>query len=142
LEKKDYLIRQISQLGRVLGKILASLLGLKASGQVNSGIEAANLELKNESGLNFDELASIPFESFVGKFPSAGKLNCDNFEMLADILFLLAEELNGSDPDFEKRKRLLERSLEIYEYINAVSLVYSVERSLKIEKLKLAIINC
>ena len=142
MEKEDYLIRQISQLGRVLGKILASLLGLKASGQVNSGIEAANLELKNESGLNFDELASIPFESFLGKFPPAGKLNCDNFEMLADILFLLAEELNGGDPDFEKRKRLLERSLEIYEYINAVSLVYSVERNLKIVKLKLAIINC
>lgn len=140
MEKEDYLIRQISQLGRVLGKILTGLLGLKASGQVNSGIEAANRELKNESGFNFDELASIPFESFVGKFPSIGKLNCDNFEMMADILFLLAEENTESDLEIEKRKLLAKRSLESYEYINATSLVYSFDRNLKIEKLKRLIV--
>jgi len=42
MDQEDYLIRQISQLGRVLGKILAGLLGLKATGQINSGIETAN----------------------------------------------------------------------------------------------------
>jgi hypothetical protein len=139
LEIEDYLIRQISQLGRVLGKILAGLLGLKANGQINSGIEAANQDLRNELGFDADALASMPFDSFIKKFPSAGKLNCDNFEILADILFIMPEELTESNLDIEKRKRLLERSLAILEYIENTSLVYSMERNVKIEKLKLAV---
>ena len=81
----------------------------------------------------------MPFERFIKKFPSSGKLNCDNFEMLADILFIMAEELTESNLDIEKRKRLLERSLAILGYIEKTSQVYSIERNVKIEKLKLAI---
>ncbi len=141
MDQEDYLIRQISQLGRVLGKILTGLLGIKTSGQSNSGIEAANHELKNELGLTFDELAFMPFASFIQKFPLAGKLTCDNFEMLADIFFLLAEELTESELDIKKRKKLLERSLAILEYIENTSLVYSVERNLKMDRIKLALKN-
>ena len=67
--------------------MIADLLWLKASEHRNSGIEATNQVLKNESGLDFDELASISFESFNGKIPSACKSNRVKFENLADIFF-------------------------------------------------------
>lgn len=65
MEQEDYLKRQIDQLGRVLGKILADLMELKAQGQVGGGMEAASQALKNELGLNIDELTTIPAEKFI-----------------------------------------------------------------------------
>ena len=45
MQQEDWLIRQINQLGRVLGKILSDLLGLKTQGRVSEGIEAAEQTL-------------------------------------------------------------------------------------------------
>jgi hypothetical protein len=64
LQQEDWLIRQINQLGRVLGKILADLLGLKTRGQLGEGIEAAEQTLKNELDLNIDVLIIIPTQEF------------------------------------------------------------------------------
>jgi hypothetical protein len=37
MEQRDYLKKQIDQLGQVLGKIFSDLLGLKSNGQINGG---------------------------------------------------------------------------------------------------------
>ena len=48
MQQEDFLKRQIDQLGQVLGKILADLIGLKAVGQIGEGIEASSQALKKE----------------------------------------------------------------------------------------------
>lgn len=83
----------------------------------------------------------MSFESFIQKCTSAVKLNHKNFAKIADFLFLLAEELTDNNLDIEKRKKLLGRSLLILEYIEKTSLVYSIERNLKMERIKLALKN-
>jgi hypothetical protein len=136
LQQEDYIKRQIDQLGRVLGKILADLIGLKAKGQVSEGIEAASEALKGELDLDIDDLASIPPEKFLLILKEEKKLSDINFEKLADILFLLAEKPDLFNSDKDRRSKLYERSLIMYEYLDKTSSTYSFERNAKIEKIR------
>ena len=136
MQEEDWLIRQINQLGRVLGKILADLIGLKTQGQIGEGIEAAEQTLNNELGLNIDDLTSIPTEQFIKTLQEGKKLSDDNFDKLADIFFLFAEELDERGTDNEKMKKLYERSLTIYEYLDKTGSTYSFDRHFKIDKIK------
>ena len=45
MEQRDYLKKQIDQLGKVLAKAFSDLLGLKNSGQINVGFELTNQTL-------------------------------------------------------------------------------------------------
>jgi hypothetical protein len=136
MQKEDWLMRQINQLGRVLGKILADLLWLKTQGQVSEGIIAADQALKSEIDLNIDDLISIPTEEFITTLQGVKKFNNDNFEKLADILFILAEELDTRDIENEKRNKLYEKSLTIYEHLDSTSSIYSFDRYSKIQRIK------
>jgi hypothetical protein len=138
MQQEDWLIRQINQLGRLLGKILTDLLGLKTKGQVGEGIEAAEQAFKNELDLNVDDLISIPTELFIKTLQEGKQFKNENFEMLADIFLIIAEELYQNDRDNGKKKRLLEKALIIYEYLDKLGSTYSFERHNKIEKIKVA----
>jgi hypothetical protein len=135
LEQEDFIKRQIDQLGRVLGTILADLIGLKAQGQISEGIEAADKELKKKLYLNVDNLTSISTEKFIKTLQEGKKLSNDNFDKLVDILFLLTEELDERNTDNEKKNKLYERSLTIYEHLEDTSSTYSFDRHFKIEKI-------
>jgi hypothetical protein len=136
LEQEDYIKRQIDQLGRVLGKLLSDLIGLNSSGQTGNGIEAASRELKIELGLNFEDLASIPADGFIEVLLGNSKLSNDNLDMLANVLFLIAEKIDLREEDIGKVKALYRRSLAIYEYIDRTSFTYSTDRHAKIAHLK------
>lgn len=135
MEQEDFIKRQIDQLGRVLGTILADLIGLKAQGQISEGIEAADKELKKKLDLNVDNLTSISTEKFIKTLQEGKKLSNDNFDKLVDILFLLTEELDERNTDNEKKNKLYERSLTIYEHLEDTSSTYSFDRHFKIEKI-------
>jgi hypothetical protein len=139
MQQEDWLIRQINQLGRVLGKILADLLGLKTQGQIGEGIEAAKQALKNELDLNIDDLISIPTEQFIKTLQVGKKLSDDDFDKLADIFLLIAEELDKSGADDDKKEKLYEKALTIYEYVDKTGSTYSFDRHSKIEKIKSAL---
>ena len=136
MQQEDFIKRQIDQLGKVLEKILADLIGLKTQGQISVGIEAADQALKNELDLNVDDLTSIPIEKFIETLQEGNKLSNENFDILAGILFMLAEEFDNRDTDNEKKRKLFERSLTIYEHLDKASLTYSFDRHFKIDKIK------
>ena len=136
LGQEDFIKRQIDQLGKVLGKILADLLRLKSGGSLDAGIEEAGQALKMELGLNIDGLVSIPAESFITTLLEIRKFTDNNFEELAEILFLIAEELYTSNTQNEKMKKLYERSLIIFELLDNMSSTYSFDRHTKINKIK------
>jgi hypothetical protein len=138
MQQEDWLIRQINQLGRALGKILADLLGLKALGRVSEGIETADKNLISELDLNMDALTAIPTELFIKTLQEGKQFSNDMLEMLADIFLIIAEEFEQSGKDEEKKKKLYERSLTIYEYLDKTSATYSFERHYKIERIRVA----
>ena len=136
MQQEDYIKRQIDQLGRVLGKILADLMGLKARGQASLEIESVSQALKTELGLTIDDLTLIPTDSFLTTLLDTKKFSDNNFEQLAEIMFLIAEELNIKNTDVGKMKQLYERALIIFEILDKTSSTYSFDRHSKIEKIK------
>ena len=134
MPQEDHLKKQIDQLGRVLGKILADLIGHKAQGQIIAEPEAIYSLLKD--ALDIDDLLAIPIAELMTTLLSNNKFNNDNFEKLADILFLMAEEVDQGNKLNLMKNKLFERSLIIYEYLNKSSMTYSLERHLKMVKIK------
>ena len=136
MEQEDYLKRQIDQLGRVLGKILADLIGLKTQGQASSSIEATDQALKNELGLNLNDLTSIPPVELINILQADKKLSTEIVEELAEILFLIAEDIEQNSKANKKKQEFYERSLILYEYADTSGTTYSFDRHLKIANIK------
>ena len=114
-------------------------MGLKARGQASQGIESASQALRTELGLNLEDLTLIPTDSFLTTMLDTRKFSDNNFEQLAEIMFLIAEELNSMDTDVSIMKLLYERALVIFEILDKTSSTYSFDRHSKIEKIKNAL---
>ena len=58
MEQRDYIKRQIEQIGILLGRMLSTLLGLRSGGDTGSAIQQICGELKDELDIDIDSLAS------------------------------------------------------------------------------------
>lgn len=136
MEQRDYLQRQIDDLGRVLGKVFSDLLGLKNQGQLSQGIELTDQTLKEETDFDIEELAALPAEKFVDTLREKKKFGQESFDRLADILLLIADELNKREPGNERSKTLYAKCLKIYAHLEKTDLVDSYDRHLKAARIK------
>jgi hypothetical protein len=136
LEQEDYIKRQIDKLGQVLGIILSDLIGLKNQADIQSGIDSVNQAFINELNLNLNELIAVSKEDFLNTLLDTKKFSNESLEKLGDILLLLAEETEQRNSDNNKVRKLNEKSLCIFEYIDRVSACYSIDRNSKIEEIK------
>ncbi len=123
-------MKQIDQLGQVLGKIIADFLGLKNTGQIDAGIVLTQQALKSKIGLNISELLEIPTHEFVNTLLSKKNLTNENIGKIAEILSLLAESNSNES------KGLNEKCLAILEYLQQESPIYSLERQWEIDRIK------
>jgi hypothetical protein len=73
--RRDYLQKQIDLLGRVLGKVLTDLLGLKNVGEIIEGIDSTYVALKNELNIDIEDLIELSNEEFIQKLQTENKLN-------------------------------------------------------------------
>ncbi len=131
LEQKDYIKKQIDQLGKVLGKLLFDLIGVNQSGKVADGVEISNEILKKELGIDLDKLLSIPNQCFVQILTNEFKFSNESLNYLAKVLFYLSE--NQSE---EMKEKLLEKTLIIYHFLEFNEEVYSIERNKMITCIK------
>lgn len=130
MEQRDYLKKQIDQLGQVLAKLFSNLLGLKNGGQINVGLEITNQTLKSELNFDIQDLLDIPTDNFVDTLTTQKGLTNENLEKLAEILLLV------EDNQQDNYKKLYERCLTIYEYLEKAENIYSLDRQWKIERIK------
>lgn len=136
MERRDYLQKQVDQLGKVLGKILSDLLVLKSPAQVSEGIVMANQTLEKESGLDMEELMDIPAAHFIDVLTTEKQVNPENLEKLADILLFMAEHTEHNEKDNNRQKIIYQKCLIIYEYLTGKEHSYSFDWHMKIEKIK------
>lgn len=129
MEQQDYLKRQIDQIGRIIGKILTDFIGLKNKGQINDGIELTNQALKSELDLDMDELINLTQDQFISTLIKKNLTN-ESLNKFAEILLLIADNRK------ENPKELREKCIAIYEYLEKVDTIYSLDRQWKIERLR------
>jgi hypothetical protein len=130
MEERDYLKKQIDQMGQVFAKMLSSLLGLKNNGQVNEGLEMSNQTLKKELDFTIQELIDLSTNELIEYLTVQKNLTNENLDKLSEILLFHAD-----NSQVEKEK-LYKRCLTIYEYLDSVESIYSLERQWKIQRIK------
>jgi hypothetical protein len=130
MEQRDYLKKQIDQLGQVLAKLFSDLIGLKNSGQSNSGLEITDQVLKNELDFDLQDFIDIPTDKFIDTLTAQKGLTKENLDKLADILLLIADNREGDN------KKLFEKCLMIYEYLEKVDNIYSLDRKWKMKRIE------
>lgn len=132
MEQRDYLMRQIEQLGQVLAQMLAWLIGIRKKG--GGGLELEELEktYKSELDIDFEELIQIPEGDIITYLKSKKEYFENHLEIMADILYETA--LNYSKHErSQEGKNLLRKAIIILEYLQSSSKNYSIDRLLKIE---------
>ena len=131
---EDTFKKQIDELGKVLIQLLTGLLGLKAQGKIEDGVNFVKQNFHTESGLGFNDLLSVPPQELADFLSVKHKLTNENIDRLADIFYEMAD---GLEPKDTTRSRIFfERSLVLHEYLNITDPTYSLERHFKIEDIK------
>jgi hypothetical protein len=141
MEERDYFKRQIDLLGKVLGKLLAELIGKKSSGGITNGIEITNQILKSELDIEIIDLIIMPNDEIIDFLTTKKQINDENLEQIAEILMLNIETNSENRIKEIDRLNLLQKCLTIYNYIQANDKTYSFERNMKIQKIQLLISN-
>jgi len=135
--QRDFLVRQAEELGKVLGQIVAQLLGLKNNALAGRHIEETRQTLKNEVNLDLDQMLETPPDKFVQVLQENDGMNDANLDGFAALLFHIAE----CTEDKEKAMLFYERSLIIYSYLDQSGQVYSFDRSCFLEQIRKALMK-
>ena len=130
--RNDFLLKQIEELGRVLGQILMNILGLKNNTPAGRLIEETCQTLRSDVDLDLDQLLEVPMDQFVQVLQENKAMNDANLDRFAAILFHIAENTEEK----EKAIPFYERSLIIYSYLDHYSNLYSFERSYYLEQIR------
>ncbi len=136
MPQRDYLMKQIDQLGQVLATMMAKLLGFKDDGLINDGIEWTNEMFRIEFDFDIEALTEIPTDELVEVLQENHKFKNTNLEQLANIMLLIADELYVKEADNAKSINLYAKCLNIYNYLNKTESVYSFDRHMKIDWIK------
>ncbi len=132
MQQRDIIKDQIEQLGKVLGKLTALILGFDG-GDILEGINQVVEEFDTELNLDLKKLIGLEQE----EFKQSLKDKFQNFEEpLSQLGNLLFEIGNHCGPEGALRQQYLQKALWTFEYINTVSATFSMERMGKIGELK------
>ncbi len=119
MERRDIILREIDALGKIL-------LWLKEKLEQEEGAaHIADETLLQELGFDIDTLIGSDTDLLSG-------INYDNMEQLANILHLLSEK----EPNDDRRKALLSKSLALYNHVELSSPLASFYRISQIEQLE------
>ncbi len=132
MERRDYFMDQIKQLGRVLGMILSSILKLKNAGKSDEIIKYVENTFRDELKLDLQNMADLSEEQFISRIIQEKKLSDEGLETMADIFY----ELGEIQESVEFQEKYLIRSLFIFEYLSNNSQTYSLSWIYKIKKIK------
>lgn len=91
---------------RKLALIFARLMGLKADGKADEFIYLADSTLLNGYNVDWDELADMPLTDFEALMQN-NNYSADKLDALAQLLYLRAEPLDGSDKTLATLQKVL-----------------------------------
>ena len=133
---QDYIIRQINQLTQVLIGILNMIIKLKKHDQYEVIVSYTNEMLKEHFKVDLQHLLKMLDEKTIIDLKKETGFSNEHLEILADIFFELVE--NDLDQQSFKADNisLLKHCKDIYEFIELDERTYSIDRNLKITRIK------
>jgi hypothetical protein len=130
MKQDDFFLKQIDLLGKILGKILSELLNKRNSSEIFDIYNFSSEKLKQELNVELDFLLSLNEKELIDYISIDKQFENIHIEKIGEIFFTIGNYSNN-----ENSKKCLQKSLELYNYINSKSTTYSFERIKKIDKL-------
>lgn len=133
MEQKDYILREIEKISKLLQAIINKFLGNNDNSaiKVENSFEETNELLFKEIGFDIDKFVNLggdDSENYIDKFKG---FNINNLELLAEAVFAI-----GFNEKSDKRKNYLIKALWLYEFCNMKDKTFSFDRESKIAKVK------
>ena len=123
---------QIEELGRVLGKILSMVIGLKNSGNIKESYQTTYNELLNNTNIDLDNLLASGDDQIKELLNKKFHGRSDLYITLANILFEIAE----TEQNPEKQRNIYTKSYVLYELSVQMSKTFSLEVHTKMDRIK------
>jgi hypothetical protein len=130
MPREDLLLKQISQLGFVLKRMIEMLTSSKSGAELTETMTAVEVKLKEELGFDINAIKEVPSENMVEFLLENPNFNPENLELFAVFLEKWANENDADKTGF------YEKALQVYLYINQKTATFSIERNAKIELIK------
>ena len=131
MQRQDYIIKQIDQLGKVLSKLLADVLGLKHDLKITEADSIVNSVFEKELGFNFYAFLAIKDAEFI-TFLIFNKFDLASMEELANLFF----EIGTSSTEKEKQTNCFSKAKIIYNYLNTERKTFSFDFMTKLNAME------
>ena len=138
MASRDYLIRQIEEMGIFLSILFRRLLKMKEENQQEQMASAVREELIQELKLDIDQVIMLENDEFLSLIKTYFTSN-DQLDKLADILKVIGQDASQSF-SLTKANYLL-KSLFLFTYLQETSSAFSYERRTKIMELQKTILE-
>ena len=135
MEKRDYLMQQIEQLGQVLAQMLAVLLGMKNAGKAGLSLDEIRQTYRDDLDLPLDLILHTPSDELIELLTTRVKYIDSHLDRMGDVLKETAD-LYQIDGYAQSAANLYEKSLIIFEHLQISGNAFSIERMEKISRLK------
>ncbi|MEO0331079.1 MAG: hypothetical protein AAF223_05250 [Bacteroidota bacterium] len=123
--ERDYIMRHVEQLGKVMARIVEAFLGLKCNIQMFQGIEVANQQLKDELDIDIDHLLTLD-RSALKAYLLERSVTASNFEILSDYLKSVGKHKLSANQS--EAITYLTQAIALFELAEEVSATFSFER--------------
>ena len=133
MEQRDYILREIEKIGKILSAILQKIFGGKDNLAISLETQMDNAKgmLLNEINFDLDKFLELNIENSNEYISSLGGFDVENMELLADCLYKI-----GLNDTYSSSKKYLEKALQLYDLCNLKSKTYSFERETKTKAIK------
>ena len=135
MEQRDYMMRQIEQLGQVLARMLARLLNIKQVPDAGLSLDEIKQVYSDELDLSLDLVLGTPADRLIEILRHDLKFIDQHLEKMVEILSETADILDKTT-DNEASRELRIKSIIILEHLQDSSGNYSMERITRITELK------
>ena len=135
MEKRDYLMQQIEQLGQVLAQMLAFLLGIKNKGQALLSLEEIRETYRDQLDISIELVLETPAEDLIEVLTGKVEFLDSHLDKMGDILKETAD-LYHLAGEVQSAEELYKKALLIFEHLHASGNAFSMERMDKIRQLK------
>lgn len=133
MHKRDYLVKQFEEFGKVIGV----LLGLKKDRKFSELSELINESVKKYTSTEIDYVESLTNENLIEILTQEKKLTDEQLKMLADLLFEKGNYYSATDTTEIKSTNCYKKSLIIYTFLKEhATLTYSLDMHYKLEILE------
>ena len=133
MASRDYLIRQIEEMGLFLAILLRRIMKMKEENQLEQMETVVREELMQELKLDIDQVIMLENEDFLSSIKEHLTTE-DQLEKLANILMVLGTENLKSY--LLTKANYLKKSLFLFVHLQETSSIFSYERRIKIMELQ------